>query len=270
MDIPLDLGLGLILSGAVAGAAYWKKALSPSGLIAAIILGTLIYVLGQLLFWAILILFFISSSLLSKFKRQAKTRIEQDFAKTGRRDWLQVLANGSVGLGFATAWRLTGNPLFAVGYIGAFATVNADTWATEIGILSSRPPVNILNLRPAEPGASGAVSPLGTCAALMGAAFIAILAGLGLTATVPTSLIQVLAAGTVGGIGGCLFDSLLGATVQAMYQCQVCGKLTERTVHHQQETILVRGFRFFHNDLVNLASSLLGALAAMTLFNILT
>lgn len=270
MDIPLDLVLGLVLSGAVAGAAYWKKALSPSGLFAAIILGTVIYVLGNLLFWGILILFFISSSLLSKFKRQAKTRIEQDFAKTGRRDWLQVLANGSVGLVFAAAWWFTGNPLFAVGYIGAFATVNADTWATEIGILSSSPPVNILNLRPAEPGASGAVSPLGTGAALMGAAFIAFFAGLGLTAFVPISLTQVMAAGTLGGISGCLFDSLLGTTVQAMYQCRVCGKLTERTVHHQQDTILVRGLKFFHNDLVNLTSSLLGALAAMALFYIFT
>lgn len=269
---PADLGLGLLLSLAVAWAAYRKKSLSVSGLYAAVVLGTLIYLLGGLLFWAILILFFISSSLLSKFRRKDKVLIEQDFAKTGNRDWLQVLANGAVGLGFAAAWRVTGDSLFAVGYIATFATVNADTWATEIGILSSRPPVGILTFKPVTPGASGAISFLGTSAALAGAIFIALVSGLGLMLTDPGSFsfLLVLAGGISGGIFGCLTDSLLGATVQAAYRCPVCGKLTERKIHHQQTTQLVRGFRFFHNDMVNLASSLLGGLLAMIVVQILS
>lgn len=271
MDITLDLLLGLVLSGAVAGVAYRKNSLSPSGLCAALILGTLIFFLGRLFLWSIMILFFVSSSLLSKFHRKAKATLEQDFAKTGRRDWLQVLANGSVGLGLAAAWWFSGNYLFLIGYIATFATVNADTWATEIGILSPRPPVSILTFKPLPPGASGAVSLLGTGAAMAGAALISLFAALGLQATSSgVNLFLVLASVIFGGIGGCLMDSLLGATVQGMYQCTVCGKLTERTIHHDRKTELVRGFRFFHNDLVNLASSLAGALLAMALFHILT
>lgn len=262
-----DIILGLALSAIIAGAAYYKQSLSPSGFVAAIILGTLIFTLGTWLSWSVLILFFISSSLLSKFRAQDKSLVEADFAKTGRRDWLQVLANGAVGLALAFLWWLTADAVYCVGYIAAFAAVNADTWATEIGVLSRKPPVDILTLQPTAPGASGAVSPLGLGAALAGSAFIALASALGLLVLdEKTAFPLVLVAATLGGFFGSIVDSILGATVQAMFQCPACGKLTERKLHCAQPTKMVRGLKSFSNDMVNLLCSLLDSLLAMAVY----
>ncbi|MTI95843.1 MAG: DUF92 domain-containing protein [Firmicutes bacterium] len=262
-----DLLPGLALSLVVALAAWCKRSLSLSGLYAATVLGTLIYILGNWLFWAVLISFFLTSSLLSKFKSAAKQTVAADFAKTGRRDWLQVLANGSIGLAMAGAWYFSGNdPIYAVGYFASFAAVNADTWATELGILSTKEPLSILTLKPVAAGVSGAVSLLGTGAALAGAAFISILAALGLSLTTTVSWLGIAAVSAGGGFIGSLLDSVLGASVQAMYRCPVCGKLTEKRHHHGQPTELARGLNWFENDAVNWVCSLAGGVIAMALY----
>jgi uncharacterized membrane protein len=70
-------------------------------------------------------------------------------------------------------------------------------------------------------------------------------------------------AAAVGGVAGSLFDSLLGATVQAIYWCDGCQKETERRVHRcGVETRRLRGWPWLNNDLVNFAASAVGALAA--------
>jgi uncharacterized protein (TIGR00297 family) len=270
---PLDFGLSLGLSLLVAAAAWKKGSLSLSGFFAATILGTLVWLLGQWLFWSILIAFFIPSSLLSRFQRENKTNVEKEYAKSGRRDWVQVAANGLVGLSFAAGWAFSQqNPLWAAGYYATFAAVNADTWATEIGVLSQRPPVSILTLKPVSPGMSGAVSRLGTTAALGGALFIATASaiGLGFSTQGNINLARLALVTTIGGFTGALIDSLLGATLQAMYSCPRCGKLTERREHCGQPTSLARGLARLNNDLVNAVSSLAGALLAIALWLLLS
>ena len=64
----------------------------------------------------------------------------------------------------------------------------------------------------------------------------------------------------VAGLAGSFADSLLGATVQARYRCPACEADTERPVHRcGSPTVLVGGWRWFDNDLVNLAASCCGA-----------
>ncbi|CDN45071.1 DUF92 domain-containing protein, partial [Paenibacillus sp. P22] len=66
------------------------------------------------------------------------------------------------------------------------------------------------------------------------------------------------------GLAGAFADSWLGATVQAMYRCRVCGSETERAVHCGSASERIRGFGWMTNDAVNLLSSLMaGALAAL-------
>ncbi len=73
-----------------------------------------------------------------------------------------------------------------------------------------------------------------------------------------------LLATTVGGLVGSLFDSLLGASVQAIYWCDACQKETERRIHRcGTQTRLLRGWRWLGNDAVNFFASIAGALVAM-------
>jgi uncharacterized membrane protein len=64
----------------------------------------------------------------------------------------------------------------------------------------------------------------------------------------------------VGGLAGSLFDSLLGATVQAMYYSASRDKETEKRIDPDgQPNQHVRGWAWLDNDVVNLISSLVGA-----------
>ncbi len=268
-----ELLVGLIISLALGVIGYRRGALNGSGVVGALITGTLIFGLGGWEWGALLVAFFISSSALSFYRTRDKQGLAEKFAKGHRRDLGQALANGGAAtllavfsrllplLGGRGAWE--GGWFFAAA--GAMAAVNADTWATELGVLSPHLPRLITTGRRVEVGASGGVTWLGTAASLGGALFIGLLGGLGLLALRqggPTAGALLLAA-TLGGLSGSLCDSLLGATVQAIYWCDACQKETERQVHRcSAQTRLLRGWRWLGNDMVNFIASVLGALVA--------
>lgn len=66
----------------VAGAAYWKQSLSLSGMIAAVVMGTIYFGAGNAFWFGILLIFFITSSLLSKLHHDNKAELELTYAKT--------------------------------------------------------------------------------------------------------------------------------------------------------------------------------------------
>jgi uncharacterized membrane protein len=108
-----------------------------------------------------------------------------------------------------------------------------------------------------EKGTSGAISLSGTGAALLGAAFIGALAAL----LVADGSLSLFFWTTLSGLLGSLFDSLLGATVQAIYFCPTDHKETEKHPYHTcgSPTVQIRGWRWLNNDLVNVGCSLFGA-----------
>jgi len=129
-------------------------------------------------------------------------------------------------------------------------------------VLNPRRPRLITNGLPAEPGTSGAVSLYGTLATISGAALIGLV---GATFSPAGARFPLILAATLGGVCGSLFDSLLGATVQAIYHCPQCEKETERHPTHTcgTETTQMSGWSWLNNDLVNLLASLVGALVAV-------
>ncbi|WP_072328380.1 MULTISPECIES: DUF92 domain-containing protein [unclassified Paenibacillus] len=265
----MDGIIGISGSLLIAGAAYWKRSLSASGAAAAVVLGSAMYMLGSAPWFGTLIAFFISSSLLSKWKRRRKAEAESGYAKGGRRDAGQVLANGGLGLvlcGLAALWP---HNAWWFAYLGVMATVTADTWATEIGGLSKRMPRFILTGREVPPGTSGGITPLGLAASAAGGLFIGFVAwSLGelqgggelLGQDTARSLPVLLGLCLAGGICGSLADSWLGAVCQAMYRCKVCGKDIEKNRHCEAEAVRTRGFNWMTNDVVNAISSLAGGL----------
>jgi uncharacterized protein (TIGR00297 family) len=235
----------------------------------------------------LLVLFFVTSSALSFYGRYEPRKLSagEMFEKGGKRDAWQVLANGGVAAAAALlpflSTSLTLNEVMVAIFCGAIATAAADTWATEIGVLSARRPRLITSLRIVEPGTSGGVTIAGLGASVMGAALIGIGALLlGLRATLPGlspdvagssfSSAGIFYSALLGGTAGSLLDSLLGATIQASYRCPRCDKPTERRVHGcGTPTNLVRGTAWVNNDVVNALATLGGGLAGGTVWLLL-
>jgi uncharacterized protein (TIGR00297 family) len=261
--IIISLFTGLVLGGVIAFLAHRAGALSGSGALAAALSGGLIFGLGGLPWAALLLTFFISSSALSRLFSGRKKALSEKFSKGARRDWGQVLANGGLGALLALAHAVfPGQEWIFYGYLGALAAVNADTWATELGVLSRRPPRLITTGRLVERGASGGVTPLGYLSVGLGGLLVG-LAAVVFNPGAPAA--KLLAGALLAGLAGSSFDSFLGATVQAIYCCPACKKETERHPRHTcgVETVRLRGWPWLDNDLVNFACSLAGAGAAV-------
>lgn len=258
-------------SALVALLGYRLGALSRSGAAGATAAGAIVLAFGGASAGSLLVSFFLSSSALSRWRRDQK-RAKTSAAKGERRDLGQVVANGGVAALAAIGVACWPNSAWMGAYLGAVATVNADTWSTEIGTLSPSPPRAIVTLAPVPPGTSGAVSPLGLAASMAGAAWIGVTArllGQWCSRRRPGGGWEPVRAAAVSGTAGALLDSLLGATVQGRYLCIRCGVATENKVHScGSETRHTGGLRWIDNDAVNFVSSaggaLVGALLAST------
>jgi len=259
--------LGILFAAIIAFVAYRAKSLSRSGALGAFLEGTIIFGLGGWQ-WAILLMgFFVSSSVLTRLFSKKKATLNEKFDKGGQRDIGQVLANGGIASIFAGLhFFYPGATWPWLAFAASLAAVNADTWATELGVLNPTMPRLISTGKSVERGTSGGVSVYGTLAAAGGAAFIALLAvlctpSLDLVLVKP-SLIFLFLLLVFSGLMGALFDSLLGATVQAIYHCPHCDKETEKHPLHScgTRTIQIRGLKWLNNDLVNLFCATLGAI----------
>lgn len=260
------LFMGLLLAVLISGLAYWLKALSPGGAVAATLLGSLVFGLGGLDWALVLIAFFVSSSALSRLAKRRKSDLQAVFSKGGRRDAAQVLANGGISGAIVLMHAVfPGQAVLWAAFIGVLAAVNADTWATELGVLSKAPPRLITSGKPVERGTSGGISLVGTLAAAGGGLFIGLMAAWLHPAEGWLALMLI---STFSGLVGSLVDSLLGATLQAIYRCPACAKDTERHPLHTcgAKTSLARGLAWMTNDAVNALCALAGALAAAGLF----
>jgi len=253
--------LGLLLAVLIAWLAYRARSLNLSGACAAALTGTVIFGIGGWR-WAVLLLtFFITSSILSRSFDRHKRSLHEKYSKGHERDVGQVLGNGGVATLFAALHGFfPGESWPWLGFAASLAAVNADTWATELGVLIAGQPRLITNpRRVVEKGTSGGISPFGTVASLAGAALIAALTTL---LTPHSAGFPLFLALTLAGVAGALFDSFLGATVQAIYFCEKDQKETEQHPSHScgSRTIQVRGWSWLNNDLVNLACGASGVL----------
>ncbi len=259
----LQFFVGELLALTVAAISYRVKFLDLSGALATFVLGSFVFGLGGWKFSLPLLAFFVLSSVLSRLGAARKRAANKNFQKGHRRDLGQVLANGGIPGLLVVLWYLAPQPVWYFLFLGAVAAVTADTWATEIGLLSRRPPRLITSLKTVTTGTSGAISIIGLFGAALGAGTIALL-GWALQSAGSVHRFGFIGVALITGAGvlAHLFDSLLGATIQAQRICLTCRRISEKKgeccgAERQPHS----GWRWVDNDVVNGVCALSGVLA---------
>jgi len=256
---------GFLISGVIVLYSYKLGFLTFSGGIASTVVGTMVLGLGGLNWAIVLLWFFFSSSILSKIGEKEKDRLNLLWSKGNKRDAWQVLANGGVASLLVIGHKISPEPIWYFLFISTMAAVTADTWGTEIGILSKSSVHSILNFRKVPKGTSGGITLPGSSASLLGSLSIAVLGILSPFAPYeikPETIVLV----TLAGFSASLVDSVAGSTIQSRYVCPVCSDITERKVHCNQNSSLKSGWKFINNDAVNFICSLFGSLFGYIFF----
>lgn len=248
-----------------------------------------------------MILFYQSSSMLTKFRSETKARFEEDHKQGGQRSAAQVLACSFLGTLVAAAFACIigedNEPLnfdkyplrsqLLCAYVGHYACCNGDTWASEIGILSPSSPrlVTVFFRRVVPRGTNGGMSWTGTGASIAGGAFIGVgytvvgfLLGIGdegrREGWVPGWMFMCVVGATCGFLGS-LCDSVLGGLLQPTWFCAD----RKRVVKHPREgekeggrrgsVTLISGMDILTNEQVNVLSVLVTTLLAPMLGRLL-
>lgn len=255
-DLSFRLAVGFASAITASLIALRLNVLSPSGALAAVVVGTAAVGAGWT-FALLLVGFFVSSTALSRYRRTTKEKILSGIvAKGNARDAVQVFANGGVFAAASLWFTVAPNPTAMALAAGAIAAATSDTWATEIGSLSSSTPRSILSGRQVPAGTSGGITLLGAAAGFAGATFVGIMTAI---AAMPGLLLTC----AIAGVAGAAADSWFGALVQSRRWCARCESFTEREIHTCGTlTTHASGVRWINNDMVNLFCTLVGALLA--------
>lgn len=191
--------------------AYMKGSITIDGIIMGLLIGQTIYQLSGFMLLMNLIMFFIIGSAISKLQNHKKQEAESLQEHTGARNYIQVCANALpstlVVLFIAIYPQYKNYEILA--YV-LFATAFADTFSSEIGMLSKGKVISITRLKIISSGVSGGVSLLGTLAGIVGSIISSLFAyqSFGLKGSLFISVM---------GFVGMIIDSILGDVLQRKY-----------------------------------------------------
>jgi len=205
----LALGLSLI----IAIISFILNWLTLDGMRSAVLFGTAVLGMGGWMPALAVLLFFLSSSFISR-RRGDQNEIAEAFISSRtkfRRDGWQVWANGFWVVAMLILFFLFDAEFLLIAAYGAVAAATSDTWATEIGCRKPGKTVLITSFKKTEPGTDGGISLKGSAAAVAGALFIA--GSLYLVSSGVNELFAITIA--VSGLAGCIVDSYLGAIYQS-------------------------------------------------------
>jgi uncharacterized membrane protein len=194
--------VSFIIAVTLAYHGYRKKSLSIDGCLAAFLVGFSSIGVSYR-FGVLLLAFYYSSTKLTKYKQEQKSKLEEDFVAAGQRNWKQVFGSSILAIFVAAFYFVLfgedKNAYFGINnhdqtiqvygwevgkswlnaqlhclYLAHFAVANGDTWASEVGMLSKPQPrlITSLWMKVVPPGTNGGMSLLGTLASAAGGAFI--------------------------------------------------------------------------------------------------
>jgi uncharacterized protein (TIGR00297 family) len=218
----------LAVNAALAGLVWGLKFASLPAALTGGALGVVIYFFAQPPGYALLVLFVLAGSLLSRLGLSTKEARGAAEANGGRRRVANVLANLAVPACALLAYPATkGHPAALWAFAGALSAALADTASAEVGALASRQPRLITTGQEVPHGANGGVTWLGYAAAVLACALLAAVAWAGgfwriiehghAWNAAPASLgrgLVLSATMLAAGLAGTTLDSLLGATLE--------------------------------------------------------
>lgn len=174
------------------------RILDKWGIILAVLMGTLIYILGGMDYLVLMLSFLVLGVIATKYEHYVKRDMG---IYEHERGWENVLSNGLMPTLFAMASCFIG----PVPFIASLAATTSDTFASEIGVLGKGKPISLDGMNEVKPGTSGAISIMGTIASLLGATLIGVIA-IFLFSINPLTALLVGIAGFIGSF----VDTILG------------------------------------------------------------
>ncbi|KAH8731039.1 integral membrane protein DUF92-domain-containing protein [Phaeosphaeriaceae sp. PMI808] len=232
--------------------AWSRKSLTPIGILTAFATAIAHAIHPWSVFFVLLAVFFLAGTAVTKVKHEIKASLTQSATGAsggeGPRNHVQVIANSGVAsvLVLLHYWHLKKSGRYdyskdlcwsrrsdalVVGIVANYAAVAADTFSSELGILSkSKPRLITAPWRIVPPGTNGGVTVAGLGAGLLGAFILSATS----TLVVPfckdwefTEKVSYTLALTTAGFSGTLLDSLLGALFQASVVDVHSGRVVE-------------------------------------------
>ncbi len=258
MDPATDVILKILVLTAVSIVSLRMGFLDWRGFTTSLLIGGAVLFIGGWRLFTLLLLFLMVGSLLTKVLNGGGN---------GIRGWRNVVANGLWAAASASIYGYTGNEAALLFYLGALNAMFSDTVSTEVGMYIGGSPRLIT--RPWEympKGLSGGITLPGIVGGFAGAIFFSYL-----SVSLFNGELGISAVASIAGAGilANVFDSFLGASVQAKYRCRVCGSLVEKASHCGVEAVHESGVKFIDNHFVNFLSSFTGGLLALALYTYL-
>ncbi|NXJ59296.1 TMM19 protein, partial [Rostratula benghalensis] len=261
---------------AIATQGLKKKSLDHSGALGGLVVGFILTV-ANYSFFTSLFVFFVTSSKLTKWKKDIKKQIDSEYKEGGQRNWVQVFCNGGVPTELALLYMIENGPgeipidfskqytasWMCLSLLGALACSAGDTWASEIGsVMSKSKPRLITTWEKVPVGTNGAVSFVGLLSSLLGGMTVGIayfITQLIFVTDLEISAPQwpIIVFGAAAGFLGSIVDSYLGATMQYSGFDQNIGMVVN---HQTKDSKHICGKPILDNNTVNLFSSIIIAL----------
>ena len=169
-----DLAISIVLVTVLLIVSMAKDLLDSGGIIAALLVGLTISLLGHWTWLIVLMTFLIVGSFATKWRFEEKSKISAEEANDGVRGWRNVMANGGMASIVAIGnYSLGGHEWAYFLLCSAVSVAASDTLASEIGSLDPRTRI-ITTLEAVPAGTNGGMSPTGTLAAFYGALLISV------------------------------------------------------------------------------------------------
>lgn len=268
--------LSVVIPIVVVSHGLKKKSLDNSGALGGLLVGFLLTI-ANYSFLSALLVFFFTSSKLTKWRGEIKKKFDSEYKEGGQRTWVQVFCNGGIPAELALLYMVENGPgeipidfskeytasWMCLSLLGALACSAGDTWASEIApVLSKSSPRLITSWEKVPVGTNGGVTLIGLFASLLGGLCVGI--AYFVTQLMFVNDLEIAAPqwpiilyGALAGLLGSILDSYLGAIMQYSGFDESTGKIVS---HPTNDAKLISGKPILDNNAVNLFSSILIAI----------